>query len=363
MKLFRSSSGSGSGTFASAWAKPVAGTAARKRMARRCMGVLRNRTYRAYGTYTSYERSSLQQLVDLRLGGRDQGVELRDFLGVLPLLVLAEPEQVGLVLRPPAVEVQLVLLADRCPQPLHQSGVRRRLRQAEHFQKDRDRLPVAVVREVQAVVGQVAGRFLPLAEPGEQVGEVQVTRLGEPLDGVAVHGQPLVLRGRVREWSALVLQGRRTHQDVPGLRGGQFVQQLLVPLPETVQPRLALKRFVRPVADNNHRRLLGQGQLDQALAANVRLVQVERLPGRPEHIVPAPAEVAHFDPGIASGQHRLPVPVALLALDQRGADEDDPVRRLEFQRVGGGGRRQGEYQAQEDEGEAQREAPAGVWSG
>ena len=40
---------------------------------------------------------------------RHERVELGDLLRVLPLLVLAEAEQVRLVLRPPAVEEQLVL--------------------------------------------------------------------------------------------------------------------------------------------------------------------------------------------------------------------------------------------------------------
>ena len=48
----------------------------------------------------------------------DERVELGDLDGVLPLLVLAEAEQVRLVLRPPAVEEQLVLRDDRLAQRL-----------------------------------------------------------------------------------------------------------------------------------------------------------------------------------------------------------------------------------------------------
>src|SRR5579859_7731037 len=49
------------------------------------------------------------QLDDLLLPGGDKGVELGDLAGVVALLVLAKAEEVGFVLRAPAVEVQLVL--------------------------------------------------------------------------------------------------------------------------------------------------------------------------------------------------------------------------------------------------------------
>src|SRR4051794_39379035 len=58
------------------------------------------------------------QLRDLLLLRRYQRVELRDLAGVLALLVLAEQEQIGDVLRPPAEEIQLVLRQDRLPQLL-----------------------------------------------------------------------------------------------------------------------------------------------------------------------------------------------------------------------------------------------------
>ena len=51
----------------------------------------------------------LADAFDLVLGLRHERVELGDFLGVLALLVLAEAEQVRLVLRPPAVEEEFVL--------------------------------------------------------------------------------------------------------------------------------------------------------------------------------------------------------------------------------------------------------------
>src|SRR5262245_1375798 len=55
---------------------------------------------------------------DLGLPGSDERVELRYLAGVLALLVLAEAEEVRLVLRPPAVEEQLVLDDDHLAQGL-----------------------------------------------------------------------------------------------------------------------------------------------------------------------------------------------------------------------------------------------------
>ena len=55
----------------------------------------------------------LFQLVDLGLLRRDQLFELGDLSRVVALLVLAEAEEVGRVLRPPAMEVEPVLGDDR----------------------------------------------------------------------------------------------------------------------------------------------------------------------------------------------------------------------------------------------------------
>src|SRR5262245_992885 len=46
----------------------------------------------------------------------DEWIELRNLLRVLALLVFAEEEEVGVVLRAPSVEEQFVLLADRLAQ-------------------------------------------------------------------------------------------------------------------------------------------------------------------------------------------------------------------------------------------------------
>ena len=50
--------------------------------------------------------------------GGNQGIKLGNLGGILPLLVFAEAEQVGFVLRSPAVEVQAVLVHNGSPQPL-----------------------------------------------------------------------------------------------------------------------------------------------------------------------------------------------------------------------------------------------------
>src|SRR5690606_37032297 len=59
----------------------------------------------------------LPEAGDLLLGFSHQRIELRDLDGVVALFVLAEAEQVGEVLRPPAVEVELVLLLNRLAEP------------------------------------------------------------------------------------------------------------------------------------------------------------------------------------------------------------------------------------------------------
>ena len=46
----------------------------------------------------------------------DQRIELRDFTRVVPLLVLAEAEQISDVLWPPAMKVELILLRGQTPE-------------------------------------------------------------------------------------------------------------------------------------------------------------------------------------------------------------------------------------------------------
>ena len=57
-------------------------------------------------------RIRLLQPVDLRLGGLDERVEHGHLLGILPLLVLAEAEEVGGVRRAELVEEEFVLVDD-----------------------------------------------------------------------------------------------------------------------------------------------------------------------------------------------------------------------------------------------------------
>src|SRR5262249_39075674 len=82
--------------------------------------------------------------------------------------------------------------------------------------------------------------------------------------------------------------------------------------------------------------------------------------------VAAPAQVAEGDVlvRVGGGQGGFPVTVALLALDQRAADEHDAVAVLEFE-LGRRGRERGEEKEQReklaDHGESPREAASGYW--
>src|SRR5690242_10019900 len=98
---------------AGVWANP-----ARKGGGRRVQPRLRccDRHPRPCGRGSPGSFQRLPDLLDLLLGLRDERVELRDLLRVLPLLVLAEAEQVRLVLRTPAVEEQFVLRDDGLPE-------------------------------------------------------------------------------------------------------------------------------------------------------------------------------------------------------------------------------------------------------
>src|SRR5689334_2147512 len=104
MNVCRSNSGSGSGILASRWANAADGASRSSSAGRvRRMGIIPEspRTaVRGLGAWSGL----LQVLAEpgdflIRLG--HERVELGHFPGVLPLLVLAEPEQVRLVLRPP----------------------------------------------------------------------------------------------------------------------------------------------------------------------------------------------------------------------------------------------------------------------
>ena len=59
------------------------------------------------------------QTDDLGFLGGDQGVERGEFGGVLALFVFPEAEQICLILRSPAVEIQEVLAVDRFAEGLN----------------------------------------------------------------------------------------------------------------------------------------------------------------------------------------------------------------------------------------------------
>src|SRR5262245_17053114 len=84
----------------------------------------------------------------------DERVELGHFLGVLPLLVLAEAEQVRLVLRPPTVEEELILLDHRLAERLSCRPVVRAEVPSEALEEATPGGEIALLAQVEAVVGQ-----------------------------------------------------------------------------------------------------------------------------------------------------------------------------------------------------------------
>ena len=88
--------------------------------------------------------------------------------------------------------------------------------------------------------------------------------------------------------------------------------------------------------------------IPQPLEAALGPIQIEADPRFAPDGVAAPAEVAecHVPVGKSAGQGAFPVAVALLALDQRAADEHDPVAILErkLSRQPGGRHRQQDRQ-------------------
>ncbi len=125
------------------------------------------------------------------------------------------------------------------------------------------------------------------------------------------------------------------------------------------QPGLAVKRFVVAVADDDDGRLEGGDVVLELLEAVGR--GAEACAGLAPNGVAGPAEVAelHVLVGEAGGEGHLPIAVALFALDQRVAHEDDAVAVLEgerfglfrFRGIGGRGRgRQARQKREADEG-------------
>src|SRR5262249_21738163 len=96
------------------------------------------------------------------------------------------------------------------------------------------------------------------------------------------------------------------------------------------QPGLAVERFIRAVRDEDGRRLDRRDVLLE-VAEPVRR-RAKPGAGMAKHRVAAPAEVAERDVSIRipARQSVFPVAVALLALDQRAAEEYDAIAVLEF---------------------------------
>ena len=108
-----------------------------------------------------------------------------------------------------------------------------------------------------------------------------------------------------------LLERQWREQHDPRLRRLQRVEQLLQPLLELRQALLALERFVRAVADEDHGRLQFQRQVHQLLEAAFGLSESKPAAGLAEDGVAAPAEVADGDVlvGVRGEQSGFPVAV------------------------------------------------------
>ena len=133
--------------------------------------------------------------------------------------------------------------------------------------------------------------------------------------------------------------GSGENSTIRAFAGFERIEQLLQPLLELRQAGLPFERFVRAVADEDHRRLQCQRLIDQLVEALVGVGEVEAAAGLAADGVAAPAEVAEGDAlvGVGGDERGLPVAVALLAFDERTADPDDAVAVLELEGLLGGG--------------------------
>src|SRR5262249_40360728 len=115
------------------------------------------------------------------------------------------------------------------------------------------------------------------------------------------------------------------------LGGRQRIEKCVQPGNETRQAGRAVERLVGAVTDYDHRRLQGQYVLfEMAEAVRGGAETSLRLA---EDVVTTPAEIAKTNglPRKASRQRGLPIAVALLALDQGTADQDNAIAVLQLQ--------------------------------
>ncbi len=181
-----------------------------------------------------------------------------------------------------------------------------------------------------AVVGQ---RMFFLAEQPVQIDEEMVALLRHIADGIRIQSQVLVVLFRIRQRTAEVFLLQRRQKDDARLRRGERIQQCLQSLHEARQSLRSLERFIRPIANENHRRLEGEDVVFQ-LAEAIRGV-AEAGAGVAEHGIAAPAEIAEDDRliGIPARQRGLPVAVALLAFDECATDQHDAISLDEPERI------------------------------
>ena len=154
--------------------------------------------------------------MDLLICFGDDGVEHRDLFAVLTLLMFAEAEEVGLVVRTVAIEEEEVLLQDLFPQFLDLSRGRVGRREGEGFQGDGGEFLITLLRVVDAVFRQRSlhaawlGNAAHELKPVEQKG---VLRPGE-LDESFTQGGELFV-GTILIWQrgTEVLHGRWSGQN------------------------------------------------------------------------------------------------------------------------------------------------------
>ncbi len=139
---------------------------------------------------------------------------------------------------------------------------------------------------------------------------------------------------------------RRDHSDTR-LVGRQVFEQLLKLRVKRFQPGVTRERLVEAVGQKDHGRLEGVDMFDEQLIAVGRSAKPAR--ASPPNGVAAPAEIAELDVAawITTGEHRLPIAVALLAFDHRRADQHDAVAVFQLERFGASNERKKRKQPNE----------------
>ena len=316
------------------------------------------------------------QLRDALLLLGDESVELQHLDRVVPLLPFPESENISHVRRPRTVEKPLVLAENRLPQRLDRrtGPPASRLAAAEQaVLQGLGRDPVTRPVEMNAVVRQpaAAGRGGPFHRPAQRL--VQRKKRRGPLRRELPHdgGRALEFRvvpGRIGPRCTQILVPHRAHQHHTRTGGDlrEGVQQALIVRPEFFPAGLALERRRHPVAHEHDRRFRVLELFDELRPAFfgrllARLQQTQAKPGVARRCIPAPAQIAkrHVPLGKPRRQHELDPPVVLLALDQRVAEQHDPVPLAQLQPCRRVARGQDRQMERRNQGDAQENSEVG----